>query len=135
MRLDPDSRRRSSEDAPGLAKAIEAAFHRAHEALYTYALPDQDVVLVNARMSVTGRLPSVTSGAGAQPAGPASPKAQRRMYLGGWTQVPVFEFAALAAEQAVAGPAIVESDTTTVLLRPGDTARFDARGWLDLVGG
>jgi N-methylhydantoinase A len=32
----------------------------------------------------------------------------------------------------VAGPAIIESDTTTVLLRPGDAARFDVRGWLDV---
>jgi N-methylhydantoinase A len=31
------------------------------------------------------------------------------------------------------GPAIVESDTTTVLLLPGDRARMDARGWLDIA--
>jgi N-methylhydantoinase A len=47
----------------------------------------------------------------------------------------VFDFAALAAGQAIAGPAIVESDTTTVLLRGGDTACFDARGWLDVAVG
>jgi N-methylhydantoinase A len=33
----------------------------------------------------------------------------------------------------VAGPAIVESDTTTVLLLPGDAARMDARGWLEIT--
>jgi N-methylhydantoinase A len=47
--------------------------------------------------------------------------------------VPVFDFSALAAGQVVVGPAIIESDTTTVLLRPSDTARFDARGWLDVT--
>jgi len=47
----------------------------------------------------------------------------------------VFDFAALGAGQVLAGPAIVESDTTTVLLRAGDTARFDARGWLDVAVG
>ena len=35
----------------------------------------------------------------------------------------------------VAGPAIIESATTTVLLRPGDAARMDARGWLDVAVG
>jgi N-methylhydantoinase A len=55
------------------------------------------------------------------------------VYLGGWTEVPVFDFSALAADQAVAGPAVVESDTTTVLLRAGDRARFDVRGWLDVT--
>ena len=120
-------------NAPGLAKDIEAAFHRAHEALYTYSLPDQDVVLVNARASVAGRLPAVTSGAGAQAAGAVAQKARRLVYLGDWTEVPVFDFAALASDQALTGPAIVESDTTTVLLRQGDTARFDERGWLDVT--
>jgi N-methylhydantoinase A len=47
--------------------------------------------------------------------------------------VPVYDFAALGADQAVAGPAIVESDTTTVLLLPGDAARMDARGWLEIT--
>jgi hypothetical protein len=28
---------------------------------------------------------------------------------------------------------VVESDTTTVLLRGGDTARFDRHGWLEVV--
>jgi N-methylhydantoinase A len=47
--------------------------------------------------------------------------------------VPVLAFAALAPDQAVPGPAIVESDTTTVLLLPGDAARMDARGWLEVA--
>ena len=34
------------------------AFHAAHERLYTYSLRDQDVVLVNAGVSVIGRLPT-----------------------------------------------------------------------------
>jgi N-methylhydantoinase A len=119
-------------DEASLAERIEAAFHRAHEALYTYSLPDQDVVLVNARLSVVGRLPSVAGSGGAtQTVGPA--KSQRRIWLDGWLEVPVFEFGTLAADQAVTGPAIVESETTTVLLRPGDAGRFDARGWLDVA--
>jgi N-methylhydantoinase A len=47
----------------------------------------------------------------------------------------VFDFAALGAGQELRGPVIVESDTTTVLLRAGDEARFDARGWLDVAVG
>ena len=45
----------------------------------------------------------------------------------------MYDFAALAADQIVTGPAIVESDTTTVLLRQKETARFDPRGWLDIA--
>jgi N-methylhydantoinase A len=48
-------------------------------------------------------------------------------------ELPVFDFTALAAGQEIAGPAIVESDTTTVLLLAGDTARMDGHGWLAMV--
>ena len=122
--------------SPGLPSAIEEAFHRAHEALYTYALRDQDVVLVNARLSVTGRLPAAAATAAAEgDKTEAGPKGTRRIYLGDWNEVPVYDFAALAADQAIAGPAIVESDTTTVLLRAADRARFDGRGWLEITVG
>ena len=59
--------------------------------------------------------------------------ARRVMLESGLIDVPVYDFAALGADQAVAGPAIVESDTTTVLLLPGDAARMDARGWLEIT--
>ncbi|WP_428491051.1 hydantoinase/oxoprolinase family protein [Rhodopila sp.] len=116
--------------AADLAATLAERFHTAHRHLYTYAMPDQEVVLVNARLSVIGHLPPVEAAVPAPARAQAAPKAWRKIYLGGVTSVPVFDFAALSASQAIAGPAIVESDTTTVLLRPGDTARFDPRGWL-----
>jgi N-methylhydantoinase A len=116
-------------DTIDLGERIEAAFHRAHEALYTYSLRDQDVVLVNARLSVMGRLPSVP-GTRAAVRTTAAPHSRRRIWLNDWTEVPVFDFGALAVDQSLNGPVIVASDTTTVLLRAGETARFDARGWL-----
>jgi N-methylhydantoinase A len=115
-----------------LAADLAERFHAAHERLYTYALRDQDVVLVNARLSVIGRLPQVDQANAEFSAVETRPKSRRNIYLGGWTDVPVFDFGALAAGQRIAGPAIVESDTTTVLLRPGDAACFDRRGWLDV---
>lgn len=120
-------------DAPGLADRVREAFHRRHEALFTYALRDEEVVLVNARLAVVGRLPAAAPPeAAARPEAP--PAATRRIRLeGGAAAVPVFDFRALAPGQAVAGPAIVESDTTTILLWPGDRARMDGRGWLDIA--
>jgi len=120
-------------ESPALATDLTDRFHAAHERLYTYALREQEAVLVNARVSVIGRLPQVdraiSDGSGVE----ARPKTRRRVYLGGWTEVPVFDFLALAAGQCIEGPAVVESDTTTVLLRSGDTARFDRHGWLEVI--
>jgi N-methylhydantoinase A len=115
------------------APALADRFHAAHERLYTYALRDQDAVVVNARLSVIGRLPPVEAAVEAPSRSAAEPKATRSIYLAGWVSVPVFDLLALAVGQTIAGPALVESDTTTVLLRAGDTARFDSRGWLDVA--
>ena len=45
----------------------------------------------------------------------------------------MFDFDALPAGQTVSGPAIVESATTTVLLRPGDQAAMTPQGWLEIA--
>ncbi len=114
-------------------EAIEDAFHAAHERLYTYSLRDQDVVLVNAGVSVIGRLPTAPVAARDGAATPAASKARRRVFLDRWIEVPVYDFAALASGQTITGPVIVESETTTVLLRNDEAARFDPRGWLDIT--
>ena len=41
----------------GLIEDITRRFHRRHEDLFTYSLPDQESVLVNARLAAIGRLP------------------------------------------------------------------------------
>ena len=46
-------------DAADLMDQVVARFHARHEALYTYSAPGQEVVLVNARLAVVGRLPAL----------------------------------------------------------------------------
>ncbi len=47
----------------------------------------------------------------------------------------MFGFDELAAGQGVEGPAIIESSTTTILLRQGDRAQATPLGWLDVAVG
>ncbi len=118
--------------SPGLGQRLRDAFHARHRALFTYDLPEEEVVLVTARAAAIGRLPPV-AGATRPGAAPATAQATRRIRLeAGEVDAPVFSFDALAPNQALRGPAIVESATTTVLLLPGDIATMDARGWLDI---
>jgi N-methylhydantoinase A len=120
--------------APGLSGRVRDAFHARHRALFTYDLPGEEVVLVNARVSAVGRLPPTPRPAPPPGRAPVAPAARRLIQLdGGPAEAPVFRFAALAPDQALEGPAVVESETTTVLLRPGDRARMDGRGWLDIA--
>jgi N-methylhydantoinase A len=118
--------------AEDLLQQLAAAFHQRHQELYTYALREQEAVLVNARVAVIGELPSPPREPGLEERMPAAPRGSRRVWLGGWQEVPLLDFEALAPGQEIDGPAIVEAPTTTVLLRPGDHARTNAIGWLDI---
>ncbi|WP_343897184.1 hydantoinase/oxoprolinase family protein, partial [Craurococcus roseus] len=120
--------------SPGLSARVRDAFHARHRALFTYDLPEEEVVLVNARVSAVGKLPPTPPPAPPAGRAPAAPAARRLVHLdGGPAEAPVFRFDALAPDQRLEGPAVVESETTTVLLRPGDAARMDAHGWLDIA--
>ena len=112
---------------------IVERFHRRHEALYTYSMADQETVLVNARVAVSGILEELPQEPNLPGAPPTPPQAERRIYLEDWIAAPVYAFDALAPAQTITGPAIVESATTTVLLRPADRAAVTPQGWLDIV--
>jgi N-methylhydantoinase A len=108
-------------------------FHRRHEALYTYAMPDQESVLVNARVAVSGILEELPQEPDLPPGPPSPPGGERRIYLDQWVAAPVYPFDTLAPAQTVAGPGIIESAMTSVLLRPGDMATVTPQGWLDIA--
>ncbi|MEI6159709.1 MAG: hydantoinase/oxoprolinase family protein [Roseococcus sp.] len=109
---------------------LREAFHARHRALFTYDLPEEEVVLVTARAAASGLLPGLPQRSAGAPEA-SEPQGTRRALLeGGWADLPVWDFGGLAAGQAVMGPAIVESATTTILLLPGDAARMEAGGWL-----
>ena len=119
-------------DAPDLVPRMAAAFHDRHEELYTYALRDQEAVLVNARVAVIGEMPALPQEPDLATRVAAAPCGERKIYLGGPLQAPVYDFDALAPAQIINGPAIIESSTTTVLLCPGDRSTTTSFGWLDI---
>ena len=100
---------------------IVERFHRRHEELYTYSMRDQETVLVNARVAVSGILSALPQEPALPAAPPTTPRGERKIWLDDeWVSAPVYDFAGLSPGQPVAGPAIIESAMTTVLLRPGD---------------
>jgi N-methylhydantoinase A len=118
------------EDAD-LMKQVVDRFHKRHEELYTYSAPGQDVVLVNVRAAVIGRLPALPAERERSVSAPSAPRS-RRVYLERWIEVPVHDMDGVTDGQEVKGPAIFESATTTVLIRAGERARVTAQGWLDI---
>ena len=119
-------------DRKDLMQEISNRFHARHNELFTYSLPDQEAVLVNGRLAVIGELPRL----------PEEPKKisdtkvgqskQRNIYLSGWQDVMVYDLESLSPGATVAGPAIIESATTTIVLRKGDDAVITSNLWLDI---
>ncbi len=102
---------------------IEAAFHRRHEALYTYCEPDNVAELINVEVNVYGRSPSI-QGSATERSAPRAPVAdeQRLCYFEEhrqFTKTSVFRGAQLGVGDRIDGPAVVEEDTTTIVVFPG----------------
>jgi N-methylhydantoinase A len=116
---------------PDLMEQVVERFHKRHEELYTYSAPGQDVVLVNARAAVIGRLPALPAEQERRASASSAPRI-RRVYLERWVEVPVYDMDGMAAGQEVKGPAIFESATTTVLIRARERALVTPQGWLDI---
>jgi N-methylhydantoinase A len=118
--------------APDAMAGVVEHFHRRHEELYTYSARDQDVVLVNARLAVVGELPTLPAEPVLERAASVAPAKHRRIHLGQWVEVPVYDLDAMRPGLELKGPAIFESATTTVLAREGERVSLTPHGWLDL---
>jgi N-methylhydantoinase A len=102
---------------------IAEAFHRRHEALYTYCERDNMPELINVEVNVFGRFPPLAVAGGAVE-GSAVPSAiaHRDCFFeeyGDYRRTPVYRGNDLLAGDAVEGPAIVEEETTTIVVFPG----------------
>ena len=121
-------------NAANLVDQIEDRFHVRHEELYTYASRGQEVVFVNARVAAVGEVARQDEGAREAAASSAcSPRSKRQAFFGGWREVPVYALDELHPGHTLTGPAIIEAETTTVLVDTGDRVTVNALGWLDIA--
>jgi len=104
---------------------IEDAFHRRHEALYTYCERDNTPELINIEVNVYGRSPRIEVPQGHQrTVGAHAGTAERLCYFeeyGEYLATPVFDGQDLQIGDVVTGPAIVEEETTTIVVFPEST--------------
>jgi N-methylhydantoinase A len=118
--------------AASLVDQIEDRFHRRHEEIYTYAARDQEVVFVNARVAAIGQV-----AARREDQRPASQRAfgapgSRPAFFGKWQNAPVYSLESLAPGQTFEGIAIIDAETTTIIVNKGDRVTVNALGWLDI---
>src|SRR3546814_10910176 len=68
--------------APEALARLKRSFEARHEELYAYHLPEQQPVLVNARVATVGVLPELPSEPAVAAQRPSSVKGRRKIYLG-----------------------------------------------------
>jgi N-methylhydantoinase A len=120
-----------------LLQQLVAAFHGEHQRLYTYALPNAPVELVNLRVSAVGLLPRLQ----APTLAPGSNDLQgavvgvRRVYFeqtGGFVETPCYARQRLGPGMTFDGPAVIDQDDATTVVFPNFRVNVDAAGHLIL---
>lgn len=111
--------------------ALAEAFHQAHERVYAVRDEGSAVEFVNwkGRIAITLFDAPTPPAAGAASFVPA-PHARRSCYFAetGRVETAIFRGPGLAAGAAIAGPAIIEEPTTTIVVTPGLSATLSAAG-------
>jgi N-methylhydantoinase A len=126
--------------SPGLAidpavdgmSAFLLEFSAAHQREYGYDVPGRAIEIVNCRLQAVGAvakapLREIGAGGGVNDA----ITSKRKVYFGsrtGWLDTPVHARAKLPAGVTLAGPALIEEMSSTVLLAPGQNASVDRIG-------
>jgi N-methylhydantoinase A len=120
-------------NSAGLVDQIEERFHRRHEELYTYSSHGQEVVFVNARVAAIGQVASRSQDVRPASASAACvPRTTRQAFFGKWCEVPVYSLGCLSPGQSLEGAAIIEAETTTIVVNAGDRLTVNRFGWLEI---
>lgn len=110
---------------------LQALFEAAYWARFKVELPEIRAALVNLNTSVVGERPEMDLSRLIDPAGRkavAEPTEIRRVWFGGWVEVPVYWRDHLPLDWRAEGPMIVEQMDTTLVVEPGCRVSGDADG-------
>jgi len=122
--------------APDLGWLV-AKFEHAYRELYQHVHPGVAGFVDTCRIAAFGVQPALELKE--RVAGPADPaparRGERRIYAGTWMGAPVYWFDDLAPGMCVAGPAVVDSASTSVLVMGGSRATVDRLGTLVITRG
>ena len=111
--------------------ALVADFHATHQDVFAVSDPDAPIEAVSWNAEVRCRIGSPDPGRLVATSADARLAPRRVHFIGtGWHEADVWRFEALATGARIAGPAIVESDFTSIVIDPGATAMRDAAGTL-----
>ncbi len=117
----------------GALAGLVADFHQMHERIYTIKDEDDVVEFTTWKVRAIGDVGGGARRGADRPAqsGDLPRKGERQAYVhdrGGLIALPVYDGNSIGAQAHIEGPAIVEEETTTILLLPNQVATTDAHG-------
>lgn len=114
------------------------AFHRRHEELHAFSIPEQDAEFLTFHLRVAKHQPEIKlrgAGTGSHDPSAALKRRRRCWFAGKWVDTPIYEGARLKGGNVIPGPAIIEEPTTTVVIREGFRCTTDQFGYYVLTRG
>ena len=123
-------------DEAALAQLIEA-FHARHRKTYGHDNRSEPVQIVSVRLSAVGMLPALAIRSEPAHSGTHALKCRRAVWFRetGAVAADVYERARMPADMQAAGPAVIESLESTILVPPGWHAKMNADGFVLLARG
>jgi N-methylhydantoinase A len=115
----------------GALAGLLAAFHAQHERIYTIKDEGDTVEFTTWKVRAIGDTGGKARRGAPLPAqrGKIQAKSSRKIYLGsGFRDVPVYDASLIGSGAKLAGPAVLELPTTTILLLENQKERIDGRG-------
>ncbi|WP_273887378.1 hydantoinase/oxoprolinase family protein [Rubrobacter naiadicus] len=114
-----------------VVEKLEGNFHEAHEQRYGYRMEEEPVELVNLRLTAISPVERPLLEEGEAQGDPVTER-RRVEFEEGWEEVPVLKRSRMGKGSRIEGPAVVEFDEATCLVRPGWRGEVDGAGTLVL---
>lgn len=122
--------------SPETIARLIADFTAEHQRQWNFIQPERPVTLVNIRIQAVGKIGSSARGIAASPTKAAAPIGERRIHLAGAARtIPCYARDQFAVGQAIAGPAVIQEHSSSIVLDPGDRARLDPDGNIVIQAG
>jgi N-methylhydantoinase A len=113
---------------------LARTFEMAYLERFGVELREMRALVMSLRTAVIGRRRPIALDGLAAAATPGGPSGMRRVWFdGGWHDTAIYRREHLSAGATLAGPAIVEQLDTTTVIEPGDRARVDTLGNLEIA--